>query len=60
MIVHENDPLRRPLATLPFTREGLEDRVPCGTYGCREPKLKGAIMCESCFAEYREDPDAFK
>ena len=60
MIVHENDPLRRPLATLPFTKEGLEDRVPCGMYGCKMPKLKGAPMCHDCLVEQAEDPDAFK
>ncbi len=34
--------------------------VPCGTYGCTDPRNEMDIMCASCQAEYRDDPDAFK
>jgi hypothetical protein len=34
--------------------------VPCGTYGCTQPKPEGAIFCESCYQDYKEDPDAYK
>lgn len=34
--------------------------VPCGVYGCTEPKNAMDVMCASCLAEYKEDPDAFK
>ena len=34
--------------------------VPCGTYGCTQPKNEMDVFCDSCAAEYREDPDAFK
>ena len=34
--------------------------VPCGVYGCTEPKNAMAIMCNSCLQDYKEDPDAFK
>lgn len=34
--------------------------VPCGTYGCTEPKPEGAIFCKSCYQDYLEDPDAYK
>jgi hypothetical protein len=60
MIVYESDPLRRPLVTLPFTKEGLLEHEPCGMYGCQKSKHKKSIMCSSCAAEMRDDPEAFK
>ena len=34
--------------------------VPCGTYGCTEPKPEGSVFCKSCYLDYLEDPDAYK
>ena len=34
--------------------------VPCGTYGCTEPKPLGTMFCESCYKDYLDDPDAYK
>ena len=34
--------------------------VECGTYGCKKLKNAMDVFCDSCAAEYREDPDAFK
>jgi len=34
--------------------------TPCGTYGCKNLKEFGAVFCDACAAECREDPDAFK
>lgn len=34
--------------------------VPCGVYGCTTPRNEYAIMCKDCYAEYKEDHDAFK
>lgn len=34
--------------------------VPCGIYGCTEPKNAMDAMCNSCREDYREDPDAYK
>ena len=34
--------------------------VPCGVYGCTEPRNEMDPMCASCYQDYREDPDAFK
>lgn len=34
--------------------------VPCGTYGCTEPRNEMDVMCASCYQDYKEDPDAFK
>ncbi len=36
------------------------DRVPCGMYGCKKLKPKSWTMCDDCFDQYMEDPDAFK
>lgn len=33
---------------------------PCGVYGCVTPKNQHAGMCDSCFEDYRKDPDAYK
>lgn len=34
--------------------------VPCGTYGCTEPRNEMDAMCASCYQDYLEDPDAYK
>ncbi len=34
--------------------------VPCGVYGCTEPRNEMDAMCPSCYQDYKEDPDAFK
>ena len=34
--------------------------VPCGVYGCTEPKNEMDWGCNGCKAECAEDPDAFK
>lgn len=37
-----------------------EPTVPCGSYGCKNPRRVSQIWCDGCQKEYREDPDAFK
>lgn len=34
--------------------------VECGAYGCTKLKNAMDVLCKSCEADYREDPDAFK
>lgn len=34
--------------------------VPCGMYGCTEPKNEMDVMCGSCHQDYLDDPDAYK
>lgn len=34
--------------------------VPCGTYGCTNPRRDYATFCESCYRDYLDDPDAYK
>lgn len=47
-------------------RKELEEKrkhakiVPCGTYGCTNPRSEYDIMCASCLEDYKEDPDAYK
>lgn len=43
-----------------FTPQARMTMVACSMYGCQNLKPEGHVMCDSCGAEYREDPDAFK
>lgn len=36
------------------------DMNECGMYNCKNLKSRKAVMCESCYKDYQEDPDAYK
>lgn len=41
-------------------RRRYEKMVPCGVYGCTQPRLESATFCPSCLDDYRQDPEAYK
>jgi hypothetical protein len=60
-VIAENDnPKGLKMVRVDQLRECISESEPCGTYGCTNLRSIDAIMCDSCYAEYREDPDAFK
>lgn len=53
-VIHEDDNGEMGSIKLP---PGFE---PCGIFSCRNPKVKGRVMCSSCDDDYRRDLDAYK
>jgi hypothetical protein len=43
-----------------FVKTLTEDDEKCDLFGCTNPIGKSGTMCDTCYRDYLDDPDAFK